>query len=117
MRRQALTTTFLESTPISEIAQLNIGSRPASRKDSRKLEDLRAIPWGFSWGQSRVNLPGWYGFGSAIESFINASPKNEHCTAQTDAERMAIFLNADIQHRYGHGQSRSCHGEPLCRIG
>ena len=66
---------FFESTPISEIAQLNIGSRPASRKDSRRIEDLRAIPWGFSWGQSRVNLPGWYGFGSAIESFIKASPK------------------------------------------
>lgn len=66
---------FFEATPISEIAQLNIGSRPASRKDSRKIEDLRAIPWGFSWGQSRVNLPGWYGFGSAIESFIQTSPK------------------------------------------
>jgi len=66
---------FFEATPISEIAQLNIGSRPASRRDSRRIEDLRAIPWGFSWGQSRVNLPGWYGFGSAIESFIAASPR------------------------------------------
>ncbi len=66
---------FFEATPISEIAELNIGSRPASRKASRKIEDLRAIPWGFSWGQSRVNLPGWYGFGSAIEQFIALSPK------------------------------------------
>ena len=66
---------FFEATPISEIAQLNIGSRPASRKDTRRIEDLRAIPWGFSWGQSRVNLPGWYGFGSAIDAFIKASPK------------------------------------------
>lgn len=67
---------FFEATPISEIAQLNIGSRPASRKASRRIEDLRAIPWGFSWGQSRVNLPGWYGFGAAIEQFVAQSPKN-----------------------------------------
>ena len=65
---------FFEATPISEIAQLNIGSRPASRKNSRRIEDLRAIPWGFSWGQSRVNLPGWFGFGSAIAAFIQRSP-------------------------------------------
>lgn len=66
---------FFEATPISEIAQLNIGSRPASRKASRKIEDLRAIPWGFSWGQSRVNLPGWYGFGTAVEKFVAISPR------------------------------------------
>lgn len=61
---------FFESTPIREIAELNIGSRPASRKASQKIEDLRAIPWGFSWGQCRLTLPGWYGFGSAVESFL-----------------------------------------------
>ncbi len=61
---------FFSSTPISEIASLNIGSRPASRKPSRKIEDLRAIPWSFSWGQARLALPGWYGFGSAIEGFV-----------------------------------------------
>jgi phosphoenolpyruvate carboxylase len=66
---------FFEATPIAEIAQLNIGSRPASRKDSRKIDDLRAIPWGFSWGQSRVNLPGWFGFGSAMAQFVAAAPK------------------------------------------
>ena len=66
---------FFEATPISEIAQLNIGSRPASRKSTRSIEDLRAIPWGFSWGQSRVNLPGWYGLGSAITQWIAKSPK------------------------------------------
>ncbi|OAI25526.1 phosphoenolpyruvate carboxylase [Methylosinus sp. R-45379] len=60
---------FFASTPISEIASLNIGSRPASRKPSRKIEDLRAIPWSFSWGQARLALPGWYGFGSAIARF------------------------------------------------
>ena len=62
---------FFSATPIREIAELNIGSRPASRKPSQKIEDLRAIPWGFSWGQCRLTLPGWYGFGSAIDQFLS----------------------------------------------
>jgi phosphoenolpyruvate carboxylase len=62
---------FFQSTPIAEIAELNIGSRPASRKSSRRIEDLRAIPWSFSWGQCRVLLPGWYGFGSAITQWLD----------------------------------------------
>ena len=62
---------FFSATPIREIAELNIGSRPASRKPSQKIEDLRAIPWGFSWGQCRLALPGWYGFGAAIEQFLS----------------------------------------------
>ncbi|MDT0140667.1 phosphoenolpyruvate carboxylase [Acidovorax sp. PRC11] len=69
---------FFNSTPIREIAELNIGSRPASRKPSQKIEDLRAIPWGFSWGQCRLTLPGWYGFGAAVEAFVKTpgeSPK------------------------------------------
>jgi phosphoenolpyruvate carboxylase len=61
---------FFSATPIREIAELNIGSRPASRKPSQKIEDLRAIPWGFSWGQCRLTLPGWYGFGSAVQSML-----------------------------------------------
>ncbi|WP_342362419.1 phosphoenolpyruvate carboxylase [Terrarubrum flagellatum] len=61
---------FFSVTPIAEIAELNIGSRPASRKASRSIEDLRAIPWGFSWGQARIALPGWYGVGSAVEAFL-----------------------------------------------
>jgi phosphoenolpyruvate carboxylase len=61
---------FRASTPITEIADLNIGSRPASRKGSARLEDLRAIPWVFSWSQCRVMLPGWYGFGSAVEAWV-----------------------------------------------
>jgi phosphoenolpyruvate carboxylase len=56
---------FRQSTPLREIAELKIGSRPASRTASSRIEDLRAIPWVFSWSQSRVMLPGWYGFGSA----------------------------------------------------
>ncbi|HMY79054.1 MAG TPA: phosphoenolpyruvate carboxylase, partial [Thauera aminoaromatica] len=65
---------FWESTVISEIAALNIGSRPASRKKSTAIEDLRAIPWVFSWSQCRVMLPGWYGFGSAVKDFLTANP-------------------------------------------
>ena len=61
---------YFGSTPISEIAALNIGSRPASRKATRRIEDLRAIPWSFSWGQARLALPGWFGFGSAIAHFL-----------------------------------------------
>jgi phosphoenolpyruvate carboxylase len=64
---------FFSATPIGEIAELNIGSRPASRKASRRIEDLRAIPWGFSWGQCRLLLPGWYGFGSAVASWLEES--------------------------------------------
>jgi phosphoenolpyruvate carboxylase len=65
---------FWQSTVISEIANLNIGSRPASRKRSTSIEDLRAIPWVFSWAQCRVMLPGWYGFGSAVEAWLAANP-------------------------------------------
>jgi phosphoenolpyruvate carboxylase len=60
---------FRATTPIGEIAELNIGSRPASRKKSDAIEDLRAIPWVFSWAQCRVMLPGWYGFGAACAAF------------------------------------------------
>jgi phosphoenolpyruvate carboxylase len=60
---------FRATTPIKEIAELNIGSRPASRNKSDRIEDLRAIPWVFSWAQCRVMLPGWYGFGSAVRAF------------------------------------------------
>jgi phosphoenolpyruvate carboxylase len=69
---------FFAATPIREIAELNIGSRPASRKATREIADLRAIPWGFSWGQSRVALPGWYGFGSAIETYLGGNAKQRH---------------------------------------
>ncbi|MFT4200684.1 phosphoenolpyruvate carboxylase [Gordonia sp. (in: high G+C Gram-positive bacteria)] len=61
---------FTTSTPLSEIGELNIGSRPASRKQTQQISDLRAIPWVLSWSQSRVMLPGWYGTGSAFASWI-----------------------------------------------
>jgi phosphoenolpyruvate carboxylase len=65
---------FRQSTPLGEIADLKIGSRPASRTTSTKIEDLRAIPWVFSWAQSRVMLPGWFGFGSAVAFVAEAHP-------------------------------------------
>ncbi len=69
-------TYFWQSTVIGEIANLNIGSRPASRKKSTSIEDLRAIPWVFSWAQCRLMLPGWYGFGSAVKAWLAANPKD-----------------------------------------
>ncbi|MFG1380605.1 phosphoenolpyruvate carboxylase [Xanthobacter versatilis] len=65
---------FWSSTVISEIATLNIGSRPASRAKTRSIEKLRAIPWVFSWAQCRLMLPAWYGFGSAVEAFAERRP-------------------------------------------
>ena len=62
-------TFFRQMTPLTEIAKLKIGSRPASRTKSDKIEDLRAIPWVFSWAQARVMLPGWYGVGRALSAF------------------------------------------------
>jgi phosphoenolpyruvate carboxylase len=81
---------FFSATPIAEIAELNIGSRPASRKSTRRIEDLRAIPWGFSWGQCRLLLPGWYGFGSAISSWLNDS-ENEKTRSKNLSTLQAMF--------------------------
>ena len=71
---EGFTDYFWASTVITEIATLNIGSRPASRKKTRAIEDLRAIPWVFSWAQCRLMLPGWYGFGSAVEAWLKENP-------------------------------------------
>ncbi|TDP71710.1 phosphoenolpyruvate carboxylase [Roseateles toxinivorans] len=79
---------FFAATPIREIAELNIGSRPASRKATRAIEDLRAIPWGFSWGQCRVALPGWCGFGSAVLSYLGKEDGAEHKTRLALLKRM-----------------------------
>jgi phosphoenolpyruvate carboxylase len=62
---------FRAASPIAELAELNIGSRPASRRPSNSIEDLRAIPWVFSWSQNRIMLPAWYGVGTAIETWID----------------------------------------------
>ena len=82
---------FVAATPLKELAQLNIGSRPASRKALEQIEDLRAIPWGFSWGQCRLTLPGWYGFGSAVAEFLTG----DHATTAGRKARLA-----QLQHMY-----------------
>src|SRR5574343_753356 len=68
------TTYFRQSTVVSDIASLNVGSRPASRKASERIEDLRAIPLVFSWAQCRLILPGWYGFGAVVDGYLAAHP-------------------------------------------
>jgi len=82
---------FRESTVVGEIANLNIGSRPASRKASERIEDLRAIPWVFSWAQMRLMLPGWYGFGSAVASWLEAEPATGMATLQAMYEEWPFF--------------------------
>jgi phosphoenolpyruvate carboxylase len=67
---------FKESTPLSEISELNIGSRPAKRKGSDRFEDLRAIPWVFSWTQSRYLVPAWYAAGTGLQSYYQNKPEN-----------------------------------------
>lgn len=85
---------FFNATPIREIAELNIGSRPASRKATRAIEDLRAIPWGFSWGQCRVTLPGWYGFGSAVQGLMKDMGDDEATELLQQMHRKWPFFQA-----------------------
>jgi len=82
---------FWSSTVITEIATLNIGSRPASRTKTRKIEDLRAIPWVFSWAQARIMLPGWYGFGSAAKTFVARHPEKGLSLLQDMAKEWPFF--------------------------
>ena len=79
---------FFGATPLKELAQLNIGSRPASRKALEKIEDLRAIPWGFSWGQCRLTLPGWLGFGSAVATYLDKPEAAERKAALALLQKM-----------------------------
>lgn len=79
---------FFSATPLKELAQLNIGSRPASRKALQQIEDLRAIPWSFSWGQCRLTLPGWYGFGSAVQAFLDKQSAGERKIRVAMLQRM-----------------------------
>ncbi len=67
---------FYETTPVTEIGLMNIGSRPSHRKANRSKASIRAIPWVFGWAQSRTTLPAWYGIGSALESFIDGKEEN-----------------------------------------
>lgn len=79
---------FFAATPIREIADLNIGSRPAARKATRRIEDLRAIPWGFSWAQCRLMLTGWYGVGTALKRYVEDGGSCEGAPASPE-ERLA----------------------------
>lgn len=67
---------FKESTPLPEVGELNIGSRPSKRKNSDRFEDLRAIPWVFAWTQSRYLLPAWYAAGTGLQSFYQGDEEN-----------------------------------------
>ncbi|MGU3317317.1 phosphoenolpyruvate carboxylase [Sphingomonas sp. M6A6_1c] len=94
-------TFFRQMTPIGEIAGLKIGSRPASRKKSDAIEDLRAIPWVFSWAQARVMLPGWYGVGQAIAGFADKGLLREMAQgwplfASTLANMEMVLAKSDI---------------------
>jgi phosphoenolpyruvate carboxylase len=82
---------FRAATPLSEIAGLNIGSRPAARKTSGRIENLRAMPWVCSWAQSRVPLPGWYGGGSAVGSWVREKPKNGMAELRRMYQRWPYF--------------------------
>lgn len=99
---------FRHVTPIAEISRLNIGSRPASRRNSERIEDLRAIPWVFSWMQSRHTIPGWYGLGFALETLIyqGASPNEQLWHSDGDAAHAestsAIDRLALLQEMYAH---------------
>jgi phosphoenolpyruvate carboxylase len=91
---------FWGSTVITEIAALNLGSRPASRAKGRSIEDLRAIPWVFSWAQCRVMLPGWYGFGSAVDAVCRKRGYRGLRLLQSMFEEWPVFstllLNMDM---------------------
>ena len=82
---------FRESTVLQEISSLNIGSRPASRSSDPRIEDLRAIPWVFSWAQCRLMLPGWYGFGAAVEAWSGAHPDDGVATLQAMHDGWPFF--------------------------
>jgi phosphoenolpyruvate carboxylase len=85
---------FFAGTPIREIGELNIGSRPASRKPTQSIEDLRAVPWSFSWAQCRLTINGWFGFGSAVEAFIAAGDRRENVALLQKMYRHWPFFRA-----------------------
>jgi len=85
---EGFTDYFFASTPIREIAGLNIGSRPAARKASQRIEDLRAIPWGFSWAQCRLPLPGWFGMGTAMGRYLREGGPDAAATPEQRLETL-----------------------------
>jgi phosphoenolpyruvate carboxylase len=114
---------FRQATPLLEIADLKIGSRPASRTASQKIEDLRAIPWVFSWSQARVMLPGWYGFGTAAHAVgaENLKPlfKNSAFfrTMLANMEMVLAKSSLPIARRYaGLVEDQALAGQVMARI-
>jgi phosphoenolpyruvate carboxylase len=107
-------TFFKESTPLPEVGELNIGSRPSKRKNSDRFEDLRAIPWVFSWTQSRFLLPAWYAAGTGLQNFYQNKEENlkimqemyekfSFFTSLIDSLQMAIAkADMNIAHEYAH---------------
>ena len=93
---EGFNTVFRQMTPLAEITELNIGSRPASRTASDRIDDLRAIPWVFSWAQARVMLPGWYGVGQALKAFPDQALLREMVAAwpffQSTLDNMEMVL-------------------------
>lgn len=99
---------FSEATPITQIDMLNIGSRPARRKQTKAIDDLRAIPWVFAWTQSRVNLPSWYGVGTGLESWLNGgdAQREERLAQLATMYREWPFFRAIIDNvQVGMGKS------------
>ena len=115
---------FRQMTPVSEIATLKIGSRPASRTSSERIEDLRAIPWVFSWSQARVMLPGWYGVGTALSEHADLPLLRDMLAAwpffRTTLDNMAMVLaksDMAIAARYAElVEDRAAAGELFGRI-
>ena len=97
------------ATPLDEIKRLHIGSRPAARGQSSAVNKIRAIPWVFSWMQSRFNLPGWYGFGSSLLAI------EEQKILPRDVSRLAAVQDHDRQHGNVADQSRHGYCLPVCR--
>lgn len=83
---------FYASTPIAEIAGLNIGSRPSARRSSQRIDDLRAIPWGFSWAQCRLMLTGWFGMGTALDNYINVGCAGSPATPKERLQELQKML-------------------------
>ncbi len=103
---------FRAATPIAEIAGLNIGSRPASRTASTRIEDLRAIPWVFSWGQCRLMLPGWYGFGLAVDAWLAEQSRRRRRgtrAADRNAHALAVLPQHAVEHGDGAREDRPRH--------
>ena len=106
---------FRQATPIEEIVQLKIGSRPSKRGKSTSLDQLRAIPWVFSWMQCRHTLPGWYGFGGALDEYLAAENPGDLATLQRDVPPVAVLADPDRQHPDDPGQGRHDHRQALRR--